>query len=204
LHASNIRVEQALALVEQKAAELEIANAKLQELSVRDPLTGLFNRRRFDQALTSEWARAGHGGKPLALLVLDLDYFKQYNDRYGHQAGDACLQQVGSILQNHARRAGDVAARFGGEEFCLICPYTNKEQAESIAQSLRQSILDQALPHEDSPFGLVTVSIGYMVATPDATCTSDHLLHLADQALYLAKDKGRNCIQFIETLPTIV
>lgn len=198
LHASNIRVEQALALVEQKAAELEIANAMLQELSVRDPLTGLFNRRRFDQSLTSEWARAGHGGKPLALFVLDLDYFKQYNDRYGHQAGDACLKQVGSILQNHARRAGDVAARFGGEEFCLICPYTNNEQAESIAQSLRQSVFDQALPHEDSPFDVVTVSIGYIVVTPDARCTSENLLQLADQALYKAKNKGRNCIQFSE------
>jgi len=195
LQASNALAEQAMEELEAKTAELERANTKLTELSVRDPLTGLFNRRRLDEALELEWARAGHGGKAIALIILDVDHFKVFNDSYGHQAGDACLQKLATVFMNHARRAGDIAARYGGEEFCMICPYTDMESAGVLAQSIHRTVLALALAHAGSPFGAVTVSIGYAAAVPDGKCTAAELLQAADSALYAAKAAGRNCIR---------
>jgi len=195
LQATNQWGKQVMEELEAKTAELELANSKLVELSIRDPLTGLFNRRRFDEALEMEWARAGHGGKALALIIVDVDYFKSFNDRYGHQAGDECLKKLAAVFMNHARRAGDVAARYGGEELCMICPYTDLDKAEALAQSIHESVSDLALPHADSLFGVVTVSIGYCVAVPDGECTCEDLFHAADGALYAAKTAGRNRIR---------
>ncbi len=195
LKASNHRAKLAMEALEAKTAELEIANSKLTELSIRDPLTGLFNRRRFDEALELEWARAGHGGKAVALIILDVDYFKGYNDRYGHQAGDECLKKLATVFMAHARRAGDVAARYGGEEFCMVCPYTDMSKAMVLAGSIHKTVLDLKLPHEGSPFGALTVSIGYAAAVPDGKCTSEELLNAADGALYVAKTTGRNCVR---------
>lgn len=175
--------------------ELELANSKLTELSIRDPLTGLYNRRRFDETLKLEWARAGHGGKALALIILDVDHFKNFNDRYGHQAGDECLRKLALVFMRHARRAGDVATRYGGEEFCMVCPYTDRNHAEVLADTIRQAVLELGLPHEGSSFGVVTVSIGCSAAVPGEHCTAAELVHAADGALYAAKAAGRNCIR---------
>ncbi len=195
LQASNQQAQLAKEALELKAAELEHANGKLTELSIRDPLTGLFNRRRFDEALDLEWARAGHGGKAVALILLDVDYFKGFNDNYGHQAGDECLQKLATVFMNHARRAGDVAARYGGEEFCMICPYTEKNKAKLLAHSIHEKVLELQLPYDSSPFGVVTVSIGYAAAIPDGQHTFKDLLHAADEAMYQAKSTGRNCVR---------
>ncbi len=194
LQASNQRAEEIMEALEAKKAELELANSKLTELSIRDPLTGLFNRRRFDEALELEWARAGHGGKALAIIILDVDLFKQFNDRYGHQAGDACLKNLAAVFKSHAQRAGDVAARYGGEEFCMICPYTDMDSAAVLARSIHQAVLDLAMSHEGSPPGVVTVSIGYAAAVPHREYTYEDLLKAADNALYAAKAAGRNCV----------
>lgn len=192
LEAGNRRVEDARKALEGKTAELEAANAKLQELSVRDGLTGLFNRRRLDEVLNHEWARAGHGRHPLALIILDVDLFKPYNDRYGHQAGDDCLRQVAEVLQDHARRAGDMAARYGGEEFCLICPYTSTTEVASLAESIRSSVAARGISHDESPHERVTVSAGYLAAIPDGRHSARDLIQAADAALYRAKADGRN------------
>lgn len=195
LQASNQRATQAMEALEAKTAELELANSKLTELSIRDPLTGLFNRRRFDDALELEWARAGHGGKDVGLIILDVDFFKSFNDRYGHQAGDECLKKLAAVFMNHARRAGDVAARYGGEEFCMVCPYTDMDKAGVLAHHINETVLDLDLPHEDSPFGKVTVSLGYAAAVPDGKSAVEDLLHAADLALYEAKAANRNCVR---------
>lgn len=196
LEESNRRVEHAKSALESKTRELEVANRKLTELSVTDGLTGLFNRRRLDETLELEWARAGHGGRPIALILLDIDYFKNYNDRYGHQAGDACLKSVADVLNEHSRRAGDFAVRYGGEEFCLICPYTTPEGVRTLAERIRESVEALNVSHEGSPFGKITASFGCVAGVPDRTCTARGLLEKADQALYAAKSEGRNRVHY--------
>ena len=195
LQASNQRATQAMESLEAKTAELELANSKLTELSIRDPLTGLFNRRHLDDALALEWARAGHGGKAVALIILDVDYFKAFNDLYGHPAGDECLKKLAGVFMGHARRAGDVAARYGGEEFCMVCPYTDMDMADMLARSIHGAVSDLGLPHESSSFGMVTVSIGYAAAVPNGYCSHEELLRAADGALYAAKMAGRSCVR---------
>ena len=133
--------------------------------------------------------------KAVALILLDVDYFKGFNDNYGHQAGDECLQKLATVFMNHARRAGDVAARYGGEEFCMICPYTEKNKAKLLAHSIHEKVLELQLPYDSSPFGVVTVSIGYAAAIPDGQHTFKDLLHAADEAMYQAKSTGRNCVR---------
>lgn len=198
LQASNDKVQEAMVALEEKTRELEIANRKLTELSIKDPMTGLFNRRYFDETLKHEWHRSARGGKPIGFILLDVDNFKAFNDIYGHQAGDECLKKVASALMKHARRAGDVAARYGGEEFCMICPYTDTIHAKTLAESIRSSIEDMELLHKGSSFGVVTVSIGYIALQPNEKSTSyQELLHMADIALYKAKSSGRNCIRTI-------
>ena len=197
LEVSNLRAQQALEALEEKTVELEIVNKKLIELSIKDPLTGLFNRRHFDETLQFEWDRAGHGDKAIALLLLDVDHFKSFNDCYGHQAGDECLKELASVFKNHARRAGDVAARYGGEEFCIICPYMDNNKAKALADNICTAVSKLKLLHKGSPFGVVTVSIGYAVAEPpyENSISSPHrLLRTADAAMYKAKNSGRNCV----------
>lgn len=172
---------------------LQESNAQLLALSGEDALTGLANRRRFDQALLQESARLARVGMPLALLMIDVDHFKTYNDRYGHPAGDECLRQVARVLQRHAKRPGDLVARYGGEEFAILLANTDHAGARALAEEVRSALIRLALPHQGNPAGIVTVSIGlHAVAAPDEHAAATRLVELADQALYAAKAAGRN------------
>lgn len=180
--------------VVERTKELEEANLKLALLSNTDALTGLANRRRFDEVLGSEWARAKRSGQALALIMLDVDKFKKYNDRYGHQAGDECLKKVASMLEAQARRASDLVARYGGEEFALILAGTDASVALCLAEAVRQTTAAMDMPHESSSFGRVTLSAGVAIMTVDSGWDAEGLLRAADQALYRAKHDGRNCV----------
>ena len=178
--------------VTERTAALEAANRQLAQISMTDGLTGLANRRRFDEALAAEWARARRNGQPLALILIDIDYFKPYNDHYGHLAGDACLRQVATVLRAHVRRPGDLVARYGGEEFAGIAADTGAPGALRLAETTRAALEALALPHEPSPMGRVTASFGVAVMVPDGNAGPEELLRLADEALYRAKAEGRN------------
>ncbi|WP_295993060.1 diguanylate cyclase [Rugamonas sp.] len=179
--------------VAERTAELEEANRRLATLSATDGLTGLANRRQFDDVLAREWARAMRAGQPLAVVMLDVDHFKKYNDCYGHQAGDICLKNVARMLQLSTRRAGDLVARYGGEEFAIVLPNTGAAVARQIAETMRLSIETLHIPHQPAPLGKITVSIGIAVGG-DADSSTDALLRRADAALYRAKAAGRNRI----------
>jgi diguanylate cyclase (GGDEF)-like protein len=166
-------------------------NIRLAELASTDSLTGLANRRSFDEHLQREWARADRTQRPLALIILDLDFFKQYNDQYGHVAGDECLKLVARALQE-GRRATDLAARIGGEEFSLLLTDMEIEGAMSVAETVRDRIERLQLPHVKSPMGVVTASFGAAAATAGRTQTTEDLVRAADRALYEAKRQGRN------------
>lgn len=190
-----------IALREQMAAELRVAslelekaNAGLKTMALKDGLTGLANRRAFDEALEQEHRRARRDGKPLSLIMLDVDYFKKYNDEYGHVAGDDCLRAVAKAVAGSAGRCEDLAARYGGEEFGIILPGTDSAGAWLVAEAVRQTILAQGIVHAGSPIGLVTASLG--VATTDNGDYQDasptQLLRQADALLYQSKSQGRN------------
>lgn len=178
--------------VARRTRELELANRKLEALSATDGLTGVANRRRFDEVLDSELRRSVRSGHALALLMLDVDYFKKYNDRYGHVAGDECLRIVARVLQKSSRRATDLVARYGGEEFCVIIAESDTAHALQQAEHICQAIFELKLPHADSPFGYITASIGVASLQPDEHTSAEQLLRVADQALYHAKYQGRN------------
>jgi diguanylate cyclase (GGDEF)-like protein/PAS domain S-box-containing protein len=175
-----------------KSAEdrLEEANRNLHMLASTDGLTGLANRRSFDKALTRELARCARDGLSLALLLVDVDHFKSYNDSYGHQEGDECLKRLSHLLRGMARRPGDVAARYGGEEFAVILPNTSAEGSHQFAEHLRTSVEALNIPHCRSAFGIVTISIGLACEIPISG--TDSILANADAALYSAKANGRN------------
>ena len=183
------------ALVAARTGELEESNAKLATLSSTDGLTGITNRRGFDDALEAEWRRARRNGAPLALAMLDVDHFKNYNDCYGHQAGDHCLRLVANVIESFGRRPGDLVARYGGEEFALLAPATEAAEALALAEAICVELARLALPHAESPWGVVTVSIGVAALEPAELAESADsalLVGLADQALYRAKQAGRN------------
>jgi diguanylate cyclase (GGDEF)-like protein len=180
------------ARVTQRTDELQIMNHKLEALSARDGLTGIANRRRFDEALAHEWARAARQGQSLALAMFDVDWFKSYNDHYGHQAGDECLRAVAHALDATVCRSGDLVARYGGEEFAFIAPATEGGDASSMARNVCKAIEALALPHETSTFGHVTISAGVAALMPAKGDTADVLVRRADEALYAAKQQGRN------------
>jgi diguanylate cyclase (GGDEF)-like protein/PAS domain S-box-containing protein len=178
---------------------------ELERLARTDPLTGLGNRRRFDEHLELEVARAARTSEPLSLLMCDVDYFKAYNDRYGHQQGDACLARVASALEGASRRPADLAVRYGGEEFALVLPATAAEGATKIAERVRAAVRDLAIVNEGSPGrGVVTISVG--VATVIGAWTAPEIIALADRALYEAKASGRDCeiVAFDEHPPASV
>lgn len=190
---------QARRRVTERTGELEQANLHLAKLSITDGLTNIFNRRHFDEVLANESLRAKRNGQPMALVMLDIDFFKKYNDNYGHPAGDLCLQKIAGILKSSMRRGGDIAARYGGEEFALILPNTDAAGAHSFAESVRQSIEQQAIPHALSPSGIVTVSMGISIMHSDAIKEDTQLLlHAADKALYNAKNDGRNRVMLAQ------
>lgn len=178
--------------VQERTAALEEANLKLMALSTTDGLTGIANRRRFDEMLNHEWSRATRSGQPLALAMLDIDWFKKYNDHYGHQAGDECLRRIATTLASSVCRSGDLVARYGGEEFVFLAPATDGENALALAEKVCAALAAQALPHDQSRFGYVTASIGIAVMIPEQDDTPNTLVKAADDALYLAKEQGRN------------
>lgn len=178
--------------VQERTAALEEANRKLTEMSATDELTGLANRRRFDAVLANEWNRAMRTKGKLALLMIDVDWFKKYNDHYGHQAGDECLHCVANILQVNVLRGGDLVARYGGEEFAVVVPAVDADDALCLAQRLCQAINSIQLPHNMSPFGHITISIGVAALAPENGQAPEILIREADQALYRAKEMGRN------------
>ncbi|HEY6795313.1 MAG TPA: diguanylate cyclase [Kineosporiaceae bacterium] len=183
------------AALERKVAErtqaLTAANQQLEQLAVTDPLTGLANRRRFTQALAVEWRRCLHAADPIAVAMIDVDQFKQYNDHYGHPAGDRCLVTVAGTIRNSIR-GSDLVARYGGEEFCVILPRTGRNTAATIAERIRAAVADLDEPHERATHGRVTVSIGVATLVPGPGSSPEQLLLQADLSLYRAKHTGRN------------
>lgn len=171
--------------------QLEIT-AHLEKLSQLDGLTGLFNRRYFDAALTGEWRRLQRQQLPLGLLMIDVDFFKPYNDTYGHQAGDNALLQLARILQLHVGREGEQVCRYGGEEFAVLLPGADINQCHKVASLLHQAMRQLQLAHSASPFHYVTISIGVACMVPTADGQPEILLSAADRALYRAKAMGRN------------
>jgi len=194
LESSKQRTEEALQELTVKAKALESANTELTELSVSDALTGLANRRRFDDVLETQWQRALQNSDSIAVLMIDVDRFKEYNDHYGHQDGDSCLQLIASTLKHHINRSSDILARYGGEEFSIVLPSCKLADACRIAEQVRHSIEALNISHEDSPTGNVTVSVGVATVTPDPEESADLLLRQADSALYQAKRAGRNIV----------
>lgn len=174
------------------------ANRKLMALSVTDGLTGLANRRHFDDKLCEEWARFERTGKPFSLILVDVDFFKSYNDHYGHQMGDVCLKRVGTILKNWTRRAGDLAARYGGEEFIIIAFNTKLLEARQMAESIRKAVEELRIENQYTSAGKVTVSIGVSAVEHHEYRDQDSLLSAADTALYRAKREHRNCVRTAE------
>ena len=174
--------------------KLDEANRELKRLSAVDGLTSIANRRSFDDALAKEWRRAARNEASLALLLVDVDFFKQFNDNYGHQLGDECLKAVARTLDAQLRRPGDLVARFGGEEFVVLLPQTDSAGAERVADSLRVAIEQLGITHGHSQAGdVVTVSIGLAAARPARDASGpDALVDGADRALYGAKRQGRN------------
>ncbi len=185
--------------VSERTAALETANQQLKQLSIEDGLTGLLNRRAFDALLQDECRRAERAKIPLALMMLDIDYFKQFNDIYGHQAGDACLILVADTLKKACGRAGEFVARYGGEELAIILPATSPEYALQQAENLRCKLLELAIPHSGSDAAkVVTVSIGVTSLVPVSGQSPSVLVSAADKALYSAKAAGRNRVEFTE------
>ena len=169
---------------------------RLQDISIRDGLTGIYNRRHFDDVLLSEWKRSIRTQKPLSLLLIDVDNFKKLNDRYGHPEGDECLRKIAEQLSKILRRSTDTLARYGGEEFVAILPETTKENAQSIADAMRVSVEELKIKNEVSKAArVVTVSIGVCSENAMLSRPAEELLNAADAALYRAKKQGRNRVQ---------
>lgn len=178
----------------QKATEekLNAANAALAALAATDGLTGIANRRAFDEALEREWRRAQREQTALALLMIDVDHFKPFNDFYGHLAGDDCLRRLAATISGCLHRPGDLAARFGGEEFAVLLPTTDAAGAEEIATRIHDAVTALEIGHEVTPLGRITLSIGIASDGPERYHSAQALLHTADSALYTAKHEGRN------------
>lgn len=185
------------AMIQRKKAEAALvqANLELERLANLDGLTQVANRRRFDEYLFQEWKRGAREHQPLSLILLDVDYFKLYNDFYGHLSGDDCLQQIAKALSRAAKRPADLVARYGGEEFALILPNTSAEGAVRVAEEIRNQVQQMKMPHAASPIGdRVTLSSGVSSTIPNRDCLPKCLIAAADEALYEAKNRGRDRI----------
>ena len=183
--------------------QLQKANKMLKELSVRDPLTGLYNLRRFNEVLETEWKRSARKNTSLGIIMIDVDYFKLYNDTYGHQAGDRCLIEVAKTIKTCVKRPGDVVARYGGEEFIVLLSETEKEGTMKVAERIRKSIEEKRIPHKSSKVSeYVTVSLGCSSTIPEKDIPPPLLIMEADKALYEAKEGGRNRIRYREFNPS--
>lgn len=187
----------------QAQSELEMANEQLERLASQDGLTGIPNRRIFDETLEREWKRCMRDSKPISLLMFDIDHFKAYNDTYGHQAGDACLKAIGSVLNDLgvARRPGDLVARYGGEEFAIILSDATPEHAVMVARKMKDAVMRLGIPHSSTLVEnqeIVTVSIGLATLLPAHGESAGRLVEYADEALYSAKNGGRNRYEIFE------
>ncbi len=187
--------------VHKRTKELEQANLRLRQLSNIDGLTQLHNRRYFDNVLNKVINRSQRTSSPISLLLLDIDYFKKYNDSYGHLAGDDCIKIVATIIQQHCMRVTDVAARYGGEEFAVILPDTQENAAWNIAESIRKGIESSGITHKTSEMkNIVSISIGIACIIPDKNSTPSQLISIADKALYKSKTSGRDRITISSSL----
>jgi diguanylate cyclase (GGDEF)-like protein len=180
-------------LLRQMVLALEEANAKLERLSFLDGLTNIANRRRFDEFLDAEWRRCLRSGQPLSLVLADIDFFKAYNDTYGHEAGDEILKKVAGALAATVSRPADLVARYGGEEFVVVLPVTDESGAQYLAERLRSAVEALGIPHAKSAAGAhVTLSVGVATVVPARETSAASLVETADGALYTAKRGGRN------------
>jgi len=182
------------ALLETKRKLKEMVE-KLERSSLEDSLTEIPNRRSFDQYFEVEWQRAMRETTPLSLIFIDIDHFKQYNDFYGHLAGDDCLKEVAQALKNTLKRPTDLLARYGGEEFVALLPNTHGQGAMLIADRLRKKVLSLQLEHQKSSTSdILTISLGVVTTSPMIKHQARDFVHVADEALYEAKKAGRNCV----------
>lgn len=194
----NRSIVKAIAMNFALEAEIEVRKTteeKLHALSTKDGLTGLANRRRFDEVLEEELRRATRGSAPLSLVMIDIDCFKAFNDRYGHLAGDDCLRRIADVVERTLRRPGDLAARYGGEELAVILPLTGLDAARGIAEHMREEMLSLQIPHEATLVAgtsVVSFSAGVATAPPATRTRPADLISQADAALYRAKSEGRN------------
>lgn len=182
--------------------ELEEANRELARLSHHDGLTSLPNRRHLDERLASEIDSAQRQQRPLSLLLIDVDHFKRFNDAYGHVMGDACLIDVAGAIRVGCRRPSDFPARYGGEEFAVLLPDCNEDGARRAADAVLDAVRDLKIPHSQSSFGIVTVSLGILTAFPQRGTTAAELIRRADAALYRSKQAGRNRASFANDVAT--
>lgn len=186
------KTEEQLKVEKEKAEQLA---QSLLAMSTLDGLTGIPNRRHFDSIIAKEWNRASRTSSPISLIMCDIDNFKSYNDNYGHQKGDNCLIRIALLLQEHARREGDLAARYGGEEFVIILPATSLGNATEIAEQMRLAIEELSIKHRFSTSeNIVTASFGVATIVPRPDQQPRILISRADKALYAAKQQGRNCV----------
>lgn len=181
-------------LLELDAQRLTLLSEELHLLSTTDGLTGMANRRHFENCYNSEWRRAVRSQDSLAIIMIDIDYFKNYNDAYGHQAGDGCLKQVSAALMTYAQRSGELIARYGGEEFVVLLPKMSLVGVQHIAEGMCRKISELEIEHIDSDQEIVTISIGIAAMIPSLQGSPDSLLKEADRMLYQAKASGRNCV----------
>lgn len=173
--------------------QLKLQSSFLRTLAMADGLTGLANRRMFDAAVDKRWRQCAREQLPFSILMLDVDYFKRFNDRYGHQAGDDCLREVAKAISKHVNRPLDLAARYGGEEFACLLPATDAEGALALADAILDEVRALGMEHGNSDAApIVTLSAGFATLVPDLSSSSTALLKMADEQLYRAKDKGRN------------
>jgi two-component system chemotaxis family response regulator WspR len=174
------------------------ANKKLERLANLDPLTGVANRRNFMETFDKEWKRGCRNKLPLTLVMIDVDFFKAFNDHYGHQAGDECLKTIASLLNECLARSGDMLARYGGEEFMIILPGTDIKGTAAVAEKLRRKIEAAEIPHLTSTINdYVTISLGTATMVPSARKNPDSLIGASDEALYKAKRNGRNRVEVL-------
>ncbi|MBE9167388.1 diguanylate cyclase [Pleurocapsales cyanobacterium LEGE 06147] len=193
------RLQEEIEQNQEARATFQRLKQELQNLATIDSLTQIPNRRRFDEYLNQEWDRLTREQEPLSLLLCDVDFFKRYNDTYGHQAGDSCLRIVAQTISRTAKRASDLVARYGGEEFTVILPNTNLSGAIKIAEAIQQQIENLQILHPQSDVSeFVTVSIGVVSQVPTLNDSVENLIAKADRALYLAKAQGRNRVVVAE------
>jgi diguanylate cyclase (GGDEF)-like protein len=197
------RLETAYKQLEEAYQELEMVKNQLELMNRRDGLTGIANRSYFEETLAREWRISARQGEMFSVVMFDIDFFKQYNDTYGHLAGDECLRRVAQTAAQNVHRPRDMVARFGGEEFAVVLPDTSVEGAINIAERLRQAILALRIPHANSqvalPEPIVTISLGVASVLAQPTASPSQVVAQADKALYLAKSQGRNCVKVVDS-----